>query len=194
MIRIMAALAAFVFAIALALPANARQRHCHHHRSHNGHHHSHNGNIALAIITTANGLTAKVAIAVRDKFQAFIDAIEVDHVEPETGELTKGYRISDLGCYARGGHMPHSLHYRGLACDFDQQKRSVTSEKMYHVASEAHAAGLEDGCEWRRAPGQRGKYHGADCGHIQATPAESSTTLVARRHHHRHRHHRMAMK
>lgn len=155
-----------------------------------------NGNAALAEIHTAAGLTAKVASYVREKFQAFIDAVEADTV-PDTGAgyfvdatTIKGNRITDIGCFDTHGHMPHSKHYRGLACDIGQIRRNVTTDKfMYHVASIAHRLGLTDGCEWARKRGER--YTGPDCGHIEVPATQIAAAKphrqYASRHHRRHR-------
>lgn len=157
-----ASLAVAVFASV----AHARQRHV-----------DANGN--LVEVKTAAGLTARVAASVREKFQGFIDAIEIDHIEPETGVFTKGNRIKAIGCYARGGHMPGSKHYRGLACDIDQESRNVTSGFMYRVAAIAAKFGLTDGCTWARVRGER--YTGPDCGHVEV-PGPTRTYSAKRRH------------
>lgn len=147
--------------VSLSLPTGAIAR-VHHYRHH--HHWSRhyaykervdaNGNPALAIVHTANGLTSKVIASARDKFQGFINAIEA-----------AGYKIKDFGCYS-SGHMPGSKHHWGGACDFDQRRRNVTAQFMYHVTAIAHQFGLVDGCEW----------HYRDCGHIEV-PGSNSVRL-----------------
>lgn len=121
----------------------------------------------LAVIKTANGLTAKVAASAREKFQGFIDKVE-----------SLGNRISAIGCYVPRGHMPGSKHYRGLACDFAQVKRNVTKDKfMYSVADVAKDFGLTDGCTWGWTGG---RYDGPDCGHIEV-PGPTATYSAKRR-------------
>ena len=68
--------------------------------------------------------------------------------------VDKVYRPRYVGCYARGGHMPNSMHYTGEACDVDQKARNRTAGPMYHVSEIARKWGLTDGCSFR------------DCGHI----------------------------
>jgi hypothetical protein len=155
MTKIMAAIAAFLLAIALATPAEAKHRHKRHHRQIDP-----NGNYLT--VRTALGLTSKVIASAADKFQGFIDALEIDHIEPETGELTKGNRITDIGCLS-SGHMRNSKHHWGGACDFMQERRNVTASFMYHVTHIAQRFGLTDGCIWSG----RGRYGGPDCGHIE---------------------------
>jgi hypothetical protein len=152
-----------------------------------------NGNAAYATVHTASGLTAKVAASAQSRFQRFIDIVEADSFQDMgvgyfvDAKTIPGNRISDLGCLAHGGHMPLSKHYRGLACDFGQIKRNITTDKfMYHVSDIAHEVGLTDGCEWGRRRGER--YTGADCGHLEVPgPTRVTRTASARRHHHRRR-------
>jgi hypothetical protein len=144
-----------------------------------------NGNMALAAVVTANGLVAKVAAPFQEKFQQFIKLVEADTSYPERPDLNAtGNRISDIGCYTRGGHMPSSKHYRGLACDFDQTKRNVTSAFMYHVTPLAKLVGLTDGGTWPRLAHER--HTGPDNGHIEVpTDKIPERTYAARRHHHK---------
>jgi hypothetical protein len=167
-----------------------------HHHSHHAHHHRRgpsidaSGNLALATVVTADGLTAKVAAPVQEKFQQLIKLVEADTVYPERPDLDeRGNRIKDIGCYTRGGHMPGSKHYRGLACDFDQTKRNVTSAFMYHVTPLAKLVGLTDGATWPRLTHER--YTGPDAGHIEV-PSDGETISATRhsRRHYAHRHHR----
>jgi hypothetical protein len=70
-----------------------------------------------------------------------------------------GYHPRHVGCYAAHGHIRHSLHHVGLACDFDQTGWNRTARFMY--TPQAHAliaqAGLRDGCDFRSR---------RDCGHV----------------------------
>lgn len=118
---------------------------------------------SLATVTTAVGLTTRVIASAKEQFQGFIRDVEKDWREPETGELTKGNRITDIGCYEPRGHMRQSKHHWGGACDFMQTARDKTAAFMRHVTAIADKWGLTDGCTWSG----RGRYGGPDCGHIE---------------------------
>jgi hypothetical protein len=64
--------------------------------------------------------------------------------------VAAGYRPRHIGCFARSHHVRGSLHYRGLACDFDQRGWGRTASFMY--TARAHeiivAHGLRDGREF----------------------------------------------
>ena len=79
-----------------------------------------------------------------------------------------GYH-SSVHCYASHGHVRHSLHYSGQACDFGQSARNVAPRIMYHVAHLARKWGLRDGCS----------FH--DCGHIDAGHVSRRRYRLARR-------------
>ena len=74
--------------------------------------------------------------------------------------VAHGYRPSEIGCYSPTGHVPHSLHHTGEACDFNQTGWNATDRFMY--TAEAHrlilAHGLRDGCDFR--------HPRKDCGHV----------------------------
>ncbi len=148
-----------LFLSVLQSPVEAKKRHRHHHAKVDA-----NGNRLFALVRTASGETAEVIASARAQFQGFINAIEQDRREPETGVLERGNRISDIGCRSRG-HMPGSKHHWGGACDFSQRRRNVTQSFMYRVSAIAARFGLVDGCEWSRKRGER--YTGPDCGHIE---------------------------
>ena len=99
----------------------------------------------VVTVQTAAKIPITVAAAVASKFQDLIADL-VEH----------GYMPKEIGCFARGGHIRHSFHYRGLACDIDQDARNVTARFMH--SKEAHALirehGLDDGCDF------------GDCGHV----------------------------
>ena len=95
-------------------------------------------------VETAAGITIQVADSLADKFKGFIkDLVEVMNYTPK-----------QIHCFAKSGHVAHSRHYVGAACDFDQRGWGLTAPTMHHVASLAHKWGLRDGCEFK------------DCGHI----------------------------
>lgn len=100
---------------------------------------------ALVTVQTAAGIAITVAPDFAPKIEGFIrDVVSI------------GYRPKQIHCYARGGHVSHSLHYVGEACDFDQRGWGKTAGPMYRVREIASRWGLRDGCEFR------------DCGHIDA--------------------------
>jgi len=71
--------------------------------------------------------------------------------------VAHGYR-GHVTCQA-GGHMPHSLHHTGEACDFAQLSRNRVAAGagiMYHASSIIASHGLRDGCSFR------------DCGHVDS--------------------------
>lgn len=69
--------------------------------------------------------------------------------------VARGFR-GRVHCFATGGHVRNSLHYRGEACDFAQRGWNKTVRPMYRVADLAVKWGLRDGCSFR------------DCGHIDS--------------------------
>ena len=121
----------------------------------------------LVTVATAARIPITVAAAVASKFQDLIADL-VEH----------GYMPKDIGCFARGGHIRRSFHYRGLACDIDQDARNVTARFMH--SKEAHALirehGLDDGCDF------------GDCGHVSYGEIGGGRHYV-RRYAVHHRHH-----
>lgn len=105
----------------------------------------------LVTVDTAAGIPITVSQRVAPKMQGFIRAL-----------VARGYHPHTITCFARGGHAPRSLHYRGEACDFDQGGRGRTASTMYHITLLATQFGLRDGCTFR------------DCGHIDAGPPLAS--------------------
>lgn len=97
----------------------------------------------LVTVQTAAGLPITVAANLAGKFQGFIADL-----------VASGYKPRYIGCFARGGHVSHSRHYAGAACDIDQTGWGKTARPMYHVAALAAKYGLRDGCTFR------------DCGHV----------------------------
>lgn len=100
---------------------------------------------SIVTIETVAKIPITVAASVANKFADLIADL-AEH----------GYVPKEIGCFARGGHIRASFHYRGLACDIDQQARNRTAKFLY--TKEAHAIikehGLDDGCDF------------GDCGHI----------------------------
>ncbi len=104
----------------------------------------HTGGGVVTIQTAANPITVSSGIAgpMRDLIADLV---------------AHGFR-GHITCQA-SGHMPHSLHHTGEACDFAQLSRNVVSPGagiMYHASSLIAAHGLRDGCS----------FH--DCGHVDS--------------------------
>lgn len=155
--------AILVFAsLFLVSPASA-----HVHRHHYYRHHNHvlptlPRDAGLVTVETAAKIPITVAAAVASKFQDLIADL-VEH----------GYMPKDIGCYARGGHIPHSFHYRGLACDIDQISRNRGSRFMHTKEAHEiiHQHGLDDGCDF------------GDCGHVSLGEIGHAYATMARRGH-----------
>ena len=90
--------------------------------------------------TAAGNIT--VAAGAAAKFKDLIAAL-----------VAKGFR-GDVGCYAASGHIAHSLHHTGNACDFAQTEKNRTVAIMYHSGALIRSFGLRDGCSF------------GDCGHV----------------------------
>jgi hypothetical protein len=95
--------------------------------------------------TAAGNIT--VAAGVAAKFKDLIAAL-----------VAKGFR-GDVGCYAASGHIAHSLHHTGNACDFAQTEKNRTVAIMYHSGALIRSFGLRDGCSF------------GDCGHVDTGTA-----------------------
>lgn len=103
--------------------------------------------LALETITV-DGHRITVARSWAPTISSFIRAVDA-----------RGFR-GPIHCYARSGHVRHSLHYKGLACDFAQTGWNKTVRIMYHVGALARRLHVRDGC-WFHHPRK-------DCGHIDA--------------------------
>jgi hypothetical protein len=95
--------------------------------------------------TAAGNIT--VAAGAAAKFKKLIAAL-----------VAKGFR-GDVGCYAGSGHIAHSLHHTGNACDFAQTEKNRTVAIMYHSGALIRSFGLRDGCSF------------GDCGHVDTGTA-----------------------
>ena len=83
------------------------------------------------------------------------------------GDLVAAGFRGHVNCFARGGHVRHSLHYTGEACDFAQLGRNVVAPGariMYHAHAILARWGLRDGCS----------FH--DCGHADTGRVFATTT------------------
>lgn len=120
-------------------------------------------NAQMITVQTAAGIPITIASHLAGKFQGFISDL-----------VSGGYKPKNIRCHARGGHVRHSRHYAGAACDIDQRGWGRTASAMYRAGNLARRHGLRDGCSFR------------DCGHID-DGAVSSQSRVS----HRYRHHRV---
>jgi hypothetical protein len=104
------------------------------------------GRGGYATVHTRQGMARVVAWA-RERFQGFIDEVQ-----------RLGYRVGAPGCLS-SGHMRHSKHHWGGACDlFGQVARNRTRLRLPPNHMEiAKRHGLIDGCMWRNP----------DCGHFE---------------------------
>ena len=127
------------------------------------------GKSGLVTIETVAKIPITVAASVASKFADLIADL-AEH----------GYMPKEIGCFARGGHIRASFHYRGLACDIDQAARNRTAKFLY--TKEAHAIikehGLDDGCDF------------GDCGHISFGEIGHSGGYHHYRHYAYHHHYR----
>jgi hypothetical protein len=110
----------------------------------------------MVTVHTAAGMSITVASSVAPKFEGFISDL-----------VASGYQPKQVHCLASSGHVSHSNHYWGGACDFDQTGRGRTAARMYHVADLAKKWGLRDGCTF------------SDCGHIDV-PRNISEHIASR--------------
>ena len=101
----------------------------------------------LVTVRTAAG-PITIASDVAHKFTALIDDL-----------VAHGFR-GRVHCFAAHGHVKHSLHYTGRACDFAQTGWNRTVRPMYSSTALIQAHGLRDGCTFR--------HPRKDCGHVDA--------------------------
>ena len=150
--RVLALALAFGVVAAATVKADAHARR-HHHRYHHFARSSHRGrsahvdyqNVGFSLVTVksaAGSITVNAA-----HVSQFIGAI--------ADLVAAGFR-GPVHCYASGGHVRHSLHYTGEACDFAQLGRNRVASGagiMYRAHTILSHWGLRDGCT----------FH--DCGH-----------------------------
>jgi hypothetical protein len=150
--RVLAFALAFGVVASATVTADAHARRHHHryhhfarssYRSHSDHvDYQHVGFSLVTVHSAAGQITVNAAHA-----SQFIGAI--------ADLVAAGFR-GPVHCYARGGHVRHSLHYTGEACDFAQLGRNRVASGagiMYHAHAILAHWGLRDGCT----------FH--DCGH-----------------------------
>lgn len=114
----------------------------------NGNPMAHSASGGYVTIDTASGIKVTVAPQFAAPIAGFIGDL-----------VARGYMPKKIHCLNFSkSHVPGSLHFRGLACDFDQRGWGKTASAMYRVADLAAKWGLRDGGEFR------------DWGHIDMGP------------------------
>jgi hypothetical protein len=159
--RVLAFALAFGVVASATVKADAHARRHHHryyhfarssHRSRGEHvDYQHAGFSLVTVNSAAGSITVNAAHA-----SQFVGAI--------ADLVAAGFR-GPVHCYARGGHVRHSLHYTGEACDFAQTGRNRVASGagiMFHAHVILARWGLRDGCT----------FH--DCGH-----ADTGRTFAA---------------
>lgn len=108
----------------------------------------------VTIGTAANPIT--VASDTADRFKSLIADL-----------VANGFK-GEVDCYASSGHVHHSLHYTGHACDFAQTGKGRVEPGagiMYHASDIIAKYGLRDGCSF------------GDCGHVDTGEAYDRSRL-----------------
>jgi hypothetical protein len=137
------------------------------------------GKSGLETVQTAAGIPITVAASFASKIQGFISDLKA-----------RGYQPRQIHCFASGGHVRHSLHYSGHACDFDQTGWGKTASAMYHVADLVRKWNLRDGGEfldWGHIDDGPHLSRSRRVAAIKATPFYGATSLYHDRHRHHHR-------
>lgn len=116
-------------------------------------------NAQMVTVQTAAGIPITIASHLSGKFQGFISDL-----------VSSGYKPKNIHCHARGGHVRHSRHYAGAACDIDQRGWGKTASTMYHVSHLTRKHGLRDGKSF------------GDAGHIDDGAVSSQSRVSHRRH------------
>ncbi len=157
--------------------SHARHYHARVHRDHKVYAHEVSHSRVPAIVADEEDLFA-ISVPARQ-----IQSVPVLRVASSAAEnfrglvtdlIAMGYRVGSPGCLS-SGHMAHSKHHWGGACDlFDQYARDKTRlpqpspQEQIRVAS---AHGLTSGCQWRDR----------DCGHFEVPTGGTRTYSVAHR-------------
>ena len=159
--------------LAVCFPAEASHRHMHSgHRHHFAHHLGHgSGSHARMAHRRGRGKGARMAYRQRNP-RAMRSGGGLVTVSTAAGPITvasylagrfqaliadfvaHGYKPRHVGCFAATGHVPHSRHHVGAACDFDQRGWGKTVPFMYRAHAIIARHGFRDGCSF------------ADCGHV----------------------------
>jgi hypothetical protein len=158
-------LAAALFILALSTSAEAHRGHHNgwvyrsitgqsykgKHRAHIRHtpnHHGRHLSVGLVTVQTVANIPITVASYLATRFQSLVADLSY-----------AGYHPKRISCFATSGHVPHSRHYAGAACDFDGSlsrskfMRSSVADKLIRKNK------LRNGCSFR--------VHGVrDCGHV----------------------------
>lgn len=102
----------------------------------------------LVTVKTAIGQVITVSASIKDRMLAFIADLPAH-----------GYTPRRVSCYASGGHVTHSRHYSGNACDFDGSISIAPFFRTAEAEKLIRAHGLHSGCDY--------VLHGVrDCGHV----------------------------
>jgi hypothetical protein len=122
--------------------------------------------VARADLVTVRSAAGPITVAsdVAHKFVSLIDDL-----------VAHGFR-GHVHCFSATGHIRHSLHHTGRACDFSQRGWNKTVHPMYSSTALIVAHGLRDGCTFHRRK---------DCGHVDAglTRSPVARLLAYGRHH-----------
>jgi hypothetical protein len=145
------------------------RHHIHHARYHGGHSH---GIYQCAGCVVRDTLAGVVSVSARNA-ERFVGVIN--------DLVNAGFRGS-VHCAAAGGHVRHSRHYSGNACDFNggvrSHNRMGTASMMYGKEAAVIIAkhGFTNGCSFR------------DCGHVSDGEGGGRRYASRRVHHAHHRH------
>lgn len=102
----------------------------------------------LAHVQTAVGIPITVSLAIKDRMLALIEEMKAI-----------GYVPHSIGCFAAHGHVPHSRHHSGNACDFDGSLSVARFFRTEQAEQLIAKHGLHSGCDY--------VLHGTrDCGHV----------------------------
>jgi hypothetical protein len=150
--RVLAVALAFGVVASATVKADAYARR-HHHRYHHFARSSHRSRSA----NVDNQHSGFSLVTVHSAAGAItVNAAHVSQFVGAIADLVAAGFHGPVHCYARGGHVRHSLHYTGEACDFAQLGRNRVAAGagiMYHAHAILAHWGLRDGCT----------FH--DCGH-----------------------------
>jgi hypothetical protein len=114
------------------------------------------------MVRSVSGAVAYVAAGAQGAFQCLVSSLD-----------DAGYKITEMGGFASGGHIRHSKHYSGLALDINQLARGRISRPfpINHIQM-ARSCGLTDGGTWANS----------DLGHFETN---GPTRYASVRHHRR---------
>jgi len=149
LVRLLVIALALLFSTSAEARHHHRHGHTHYHQHHgHGHTHYHNPGHHLVTVPTAAGQGITVAKHLAQRFQNLIADL-----------VAAGYKPKRISCFSLTGHVAHSRHHVGAACDFDGSlsrnafMRSPTANRII-VKNR-----FRNGCSF--------KVNGiTDCGHV----------------------------